>query len=97
MDSGIDQVVSGTNLVNQTRESLTEIVEATAQISSFVEGITQSAQSQSKQFKSVAKTMNGVTELASETSKESLDISDSFKELLATAEDLQATVGKFKV
>ena len=97
MDTGIDQVVTGTNLVNETRDSLTEIVEATAQISSFVEGITQSANSQSKQFKSVAKTMNGVTELASETSKESLDISDSFKELLTTAEDLQATVGKFKV
>ncbi len=97
MDTGIDQVVSGTNLVNETRDSLTEIVEATAQISSFVEGITLSANSQSKQFKSVAETMNGVTELASETSKESLDISDSFKELLTTAEDLQATVGKFKV
>jgi len=97
MDTGIDQVVSGTNLVNETRESLTEIVEATAQISSFVEGITQSANSQSEQFKSVTQTMNGVTELAAETSKESLDISDSFKELLATAEDLQATVGKFKV
>lgn len=97
MDSGIDQVVTGSNLVNETRQSLTEIVEATAQISRFVEGITQSANTQSTQFKSVAQTMNGVTELATETSKESLEISQDFKELLTTAEALQASVGKFKV
>ncbi len=97
MDTGIDQVVSGTNLVNETRSSLTEIVEATAKISEFVEGITASAATQNQQFQSVAEVMTGVTRLATKTSEDSLEISESFQELLATAESLQATVGKFKV
>ncbi len=97
MDTGIDQVVSGTNLVNETRESLTEIVSATAKISDFVQGITDSATTQTEQFQSVEATMNGVTELATKSSEDSLEISESFKELLATAKSLQSTVGKFKV
>jgi methyl-accepting chemotaxis protein PixJ len=97
MDAGIEQVVTGTGLVNETRQSLTEIVTVTAQISGLVQNISQAASAQSKQVGSVTETMTEVSAIAQQTSATSADISASFAALLATAEKLQANVGKFKV
>jgi methyl-accepting chemotaxis protein PixJ len=97
METGIQQVVIGTNLVNETRQSLNEIVTATAQIQQLVEGITQATQLETEQSKSVTETMTKVAAIASQTSDHSLQISNSFKELLTMAEELQASVGRFKV
>ncbi len=97
METGIQQVVIGTNLVNETRQSLNEIVTATAQIQQLVEGITQATQLETEQSKSVTETMTKVAAIASQTSEHSLQISNSFKELLTMAEELQASVGRFKV
>jgi methyl-accepting chemotaxis protein PixJ len=97
METGIQQVVVGTNLVNETRQSLNEIVTATAQIQQLVEGITQATQLETEQSNSVTETMTKVAAIASQTSEHSLQISNSFKELLTMAEELQASVGRFKV
>ncbi len=97
MDTGIQQVVQGTHLVNESRQSLNEIVTATAQIQKLVEGITQATQLQTQQSQSVTETMTNVAAIANKTSADSLNISASFKELLGMAEDLQASVGRFKV
>jgi methyl-accepting chemotaxis protein PixJ len=97
MDMGIEQVVSGTTLVNETRQSLNAIVAATAQISELVQGITQATQAQNQQSQSVTQTMTNVAETANKTSADSVQISASFQELLDTAEELQSSVGQFKV
>jgi methyl-accepting chemotaxis protein PixJ len=97
MDAGIEQVVSGTNLVNDTRQSLNEIVSATAQISQLVSAITQAAQAQTQQSETVAETMTDVAAIAQQTSAEATQISTSFQALLATAETLQTSIGQFKV
>ncbi|WP_139240722.1 methyl-accepting chemotaxis protein [Geitlerinema sp. PCC 9228] len=97
MDTGIQQVVSGTELVNETRENLNDIIAATDEISQLVEGISHSTQEQSSQSQSVTKTMEEVAEIARSTSAESDRIAAFFQELVATAEELQASVGKFKV
>ena len=97
METGIQQVVVGTNLVNETRQSLNEIVTATAQIQQLVERITQATQLETEQSNSVTETMTKVAAIASQTSEHSLQISNSFKELLTMAEELQASVGRFKV
>jgi methyl-accepting chemotaxis protein PixJ len=97
MDRGIQQVVSGTNLVNETRSSLTEIVEATAQISQLVDHITQSTRVQTQQSQSVTQTMEELAAIARSTSESAIQISASFQALLTTAEELQANVGQFKV
>ncbi len=97
MDMGIEQVVSGTTLVNETRQSLNAIVAATAQISELVQGITQATQAQNQQSQSVTQTMTNVAEIANKTSADSVQISASFQELLDTAEELQSSVGQFKV
>ncbi len=97
METGIQQVAQGTNLVTDARQRLNEIVEATTQISQLVEGITQATQLQTQQFQSVTETMSEVAAIANKTSEESIEISTSFKELLAMAQNLQTNAGQFKV
>ena len=97
MDTGIEQVVGGTNLVNETRQNLTAIVAATDQIGELVQGITQATQVQTEQSEAVTRTMTDLAEVANKTSTNSVQISTSFQELLVTAEELQASVGQFKV
>lgn len=97
MDVGIEQVVTGTNRVNETRQMLSAIVVATAQIQTLVHSITESTQAQTQQSQSVTQTMNHVVTIASDTLDESLNISTSFQGLLDTAQALQASVQQFKV
>jgi len=96
-ETGIQQVVEGTNLVNETRRSLNEIVAATTSISKLVEGITQATMAQTHQSQSVTQTMTDLAVVATKTSVEAVEISTSFKELLEMAAELQASVGQFKV
>jgi methyl-accepting chemotaxis protein PixJ len=97
MEMGIQQVASGTTVVNEARQNLNAIVNATTQISHLVTGITQTTQEQTQQYQSVTQIMAKVAAIANKTSKDSLTISASFKELLATAHDLQSKSEQFKV
>ncbi|HEY9628548.1 MAG TPA: GAF domain-containing protein [Coleofasciculaceae cyanobacterium] len=97
MATGIEQVVNGTTLVNETRQSLTAIMSATAQISQLVQHITQATQTQTQDSHRVAQTMADVVAIANETSTATEQIATSFQQLLTTASDLQTTVGQFKL
>ncbi|MCG9884365.1 MAG: GAF domain-containing protein [Cyanobacteria bacterium] len=97
MEAGIQQVAEGTNLVSDTRQSLSNIVQVTEQIGHLVEGIAEAALSQAQQSQSVTQTMTDVAQVANRTSADSVALTASFQELLAIAEELQASVGQFKV
>lgn len=97
MEAGIQQVIGGTNLVKETRQQLTAIVAATAQISKLIQDITQATQIQTQQAQSVTQVMADVATIAKQTSVSSSEISASFQELLTTAEQLQTSAGRFKV
>ncbi len=97
MEIGIAQVVEGTTLVNETRESLSEIVTATDRISSLVENITTTASNQNNQSHKLTEAMNKVASIARTTSDKAALISESFQELLSTSQDLETSVSQFKV
>ena len=97
MEAGVEQVSEGTNLVNETRESLNQIVIATAEIKDLVQGITSAANVQTQEAASVTQVMGQVAEIANETSQDSSKISVSFEELEQLANNLQASVSQFKV
>ncbi len=97
MDTGIQQVVEGTALVNETRDSLNAIVVATAQISDLVGQIAQATGHQNAQSAGVTQTMTEVSTIATATSQDCQTIADSFQDLLALAQTLQTSVGQFKV
>ncbi|ARV57417.1 chemotaxis protein [Nostocales cyanobacterium HT-58-2] len=97
MENAIQQVATGTTQVHDARQNLNAIVAATTQISQLVESITQATQVQGQQIESVTQTMTEVAEIAKQTKEDSIDISTSFKELLAMAQNLQVSADQFKV
>jgi methyl-accepting chemotaxis protein PixJ len=97
MEIGVAQVVRGTELVNETRQSLNAIVTATSQISELVQAITQAASTQSQQSQNLTAAMSDVSAIALQTSESSSKISESFQQLLATSQELQTSVSQFKV
>ncbi|MBE9060972.1 GAF domain-containing protein [cf. Phormidesmis sp. LEGE 11477] len=97
METGIQQVAQGTDMVTDARQNLTAIVEATSQISQLIAEITQTTHKQADEFKLVTKTMSAATEIADQTSESSNDLAQSIQQVLETAAALQSSAGKFKV
>jgi len=97
MELGITQVVQGTQLVNETRDSLNEIVRSTNRISQLVEKITQAASIQSQQCQGLSTAMNDVSSISASTSENASSIADSFQKLLQSSQELETSVSKFKV
>ncbi|MBD2387158.1 GAF domain-containing protein [Cylindrospermum sp. FACHB-282] len=97
METGIQQVVEGTNLVSETRQNLNAIVSATAEISQLIERITEATQKQMAQSVTVTTSMKDVAEIANKTFAESHEIAVVFQDLSGMAQDLLATASKFKV
>ncbi|MEH2066292.1 MAG: GAF domain-containing protein [Nostoc sp.] len=97
METGIQQVVEGTNLVSDTRQNLNAIVSATAEISQLIERITAATQKQMAQSVTVTKSMQDVAEIANKTFAESQEIATVFQDLSGMAQELLTTAGKFKV
>jgi methyl-accepting chemotaxis protein len=97
MESGTEQVVMGTKLVDETRQSLNKITAASSKINLLVEAITQATVVQSQASESVTQSMTNVAQIANKTSKEAGIVSSSFEELLTVAQALQEDVRRFKV
>ncbi|MEH1965673.1 GAF domain-containing protein [Nostoc sp.] len=97
METGIQQVVEGTNLVSDTRQNLNAIVSATAEISQLIERITAATQKQMVQSVTVTKSMQDVAEIADKTFAESQEIATVFQDLSGMAQELLTTASKFKV
>ncbi len=97
MEIGIAQVVQGTNLVNETRQSLSEIVVATSQISELVQAISQSAGTQNKQSQKLTEMMTEVATIAHMTCESASQISDSCQQLMSTSQVLETSVSRFTV
>ncbi|NJL20385.1 MAG: hypothetical protein HC895_05450 [Leptolyngbyaceae cyanobacterium SM1_3_5] len=97
MESGIEQVVTGTKLVDETRQSLTNITMVSAQISKLVEAIAQSTVMQSQASEVVTQTMKDVAAIAEKTSTETTQVSSAFEQLQQVAQALQKSVNQFKV
>jgi methyl-accepting chemotaxis protein len=97
MDEGTEQVVAGTEVLDETRLSLKQIKAASAQINAIVTAIAKATVLQSRDSEAVAQTMVEVAAIANKTSKETSSVSASFKELLKVAQELQKDVSQFKV
>lgn len=97
MEAGTVQVVEGTKLVDETRQSLNKITAVSTQIGVLVEAIAAAAVVQSQASEDVTQTISDVAVIASQNSAEATLVSASFKELLAVATELQASTSQFKV
>ncbi|NET33489.1 MAG: GAF domain-containing protein [Cyanothece sp. SIO1E1] len=97
MESGTEQVVAGTKLVDATRQNLNKITAMSAEVSQLVEAITQATVEQSQTSETVTQTMTNVAAIAEKTSTEATQVSSSFKQLRTVAQELEKEVGQFKV
>jgi twitching motility protein PilJ len=97
MEAGTEQVVTGTKLVDETRQTLGKITVASAEVSQLVEAIAQAAIQQSGASETVTQTITNVAQIADKTSKEATVVSSSFEELRLVAKALQEDVAQFKV
>jgi methyl-accepting chemotaxis protein len=97
MEAGTEKVVNGTRLVDETRQSLNKITTVSAQISSLVQAIGEASAVQSQASEEVTNTMSDVAAIADRTSNEASQVSAAFKQLLAVADEMQTSVGQFKV
>jgi methyl-accepting chemotaxis protein len=97
MESGTEQVVAGTQLVEETRLQLNQIAGATDRLTQLVNDIARAAVEQSSAAEIVTHTMEEVAAIADKTSTSATGVSTSFRNLLAVARELQASVGQFKV
>lgn len=97
MEAGTEQVVTGTKLVEETRQSLNRITAVSIQLGALVQAIAEAAVTQSQASESVTQTMSDVAAISVQTSTEATQVTASFKELLTVAQELQTTAGQFKV
>ncbi|MDJ0579566.1 methyl-accepting chemotaxis protein [Crocosphaera sp.] len=97
MKTGTEQVLRGTELVEQTRNSLQQITVTSQQIDGLVTAIFEAAKDQSLTSKSMNEVMGDVSTIAENTSVSVLDLAKSFQDILLLAQQLQANVERFKV
>lgn len=97
MEQGTEQVVSGTQLVEEARGSLNQITEVSNQINELVAKIAEAAKTQNADSEQVNETIKSVAAIAQRTSESATQVSESFKELLKTSQNLEENVSQFKV
>jgi twitching motility protein PilJ len=97
MEVGTAQVVEGTRLVEDTKLSLDQIVEVSRQIDLLLQSISTTTVSQAKTSSAVSQLMEKIAQVSERTSTASARVSQSLEETVTIAEQLQASVGTFKV
>ena len=97
METGTDQVVTGTKLVEESRTQLNQISDVGRHIGQLVQEIAQATLEQTEASLKVSATMETVAAIAGETSQQSETVADSFGHLLKVAKELQVSVAQFKV
>lgn len=96
MHQGAAQIASGNELVQQTRQSLSQVHHTSGEISKLVSSITQTTQHQSTTSAQVSQTIVEVAAIAEQNSQSATQVSHSIQELSAIAEKLQSNIAKFK-
>jgi methyl-accepting chemotaxis protein PixJ len=97
MDSGSEQVLVGTRLVEDSRQQLNQISLVNSQVNQLVQEIAKAAVVQSQASNSVGEKIQSVSAIATDTSRQTEQVVNSLGELLAVAEKLQISVSQFKV
>ncbi|MEL7077100.1 MAG: methyl-accepting chemotaxis protein [Cyanobacteria bacterium J06582_2] len=96
MHQGAAQIASGSELVQQTRQSLTQVNQVSSEISKLVSSITHTTQQQSMTSAEVSQTIVDVAALAEHNSQSATQVSSSIRELTLIASNLQSHIAKFK-
>ena len=97
MEVGTSQVVEGTQLVEETKQSLEKLFEASGQIDQLVQSISSATVSQTQTSQKVSDLMKEIASISEQTSASSRQVSTSLQKTVEIADDLQASVQAFNV
>ncbi|MFN6462604.1 MAG: methyl-accepting chemotaxis protein [Nostoc sp. DedVER02] len=97
MEIGTTQVVEGTLIVEEAKQSLSEILDVSRQIDSLVQSISTATASQVETSQSVSQLMKDISAISQRTSDSSRQVSESLQQTVEISQQLQETVEAFKV
>lgn len=97
MEAGTEQVVVGTQLVEESRQHMSQISSVSGTINHLVREIAQASAQQTETSMAVSEKMHQVANIAEETSHQSESVASSFSQLVQVAQNLRVNVAKFKV
>ncbi len=97
MEVGTTQVVEGTRMVQDTKQSLGQIVAVSQQIADLVQTISGSTASQTTKAQMLSKLVQNVAKVSENTSASSREVAGSLQETVEIAKQLQASVSTFKI
>ncbi|WP_017327417.1 methyl-accepting chemotaxis protein [Synechococcus sp. PCC 7336] len=97
MEVGTRQVVEGTQLVEETKQSLEILFEASGQIDKLVQSISAATVSQTQTSHQVSELMHEIARISDLASRSSREVSESLQKTLKVADELQASVRTFKL
>lgn len=97
IEIGTTQVVTGTQIVEEAKHSLSQILEVSQQIDSLIQSISTATASQAETSQTVSQLMQDVAAVSQRTSDSSHIVAQSLQQTVAISQQLQAAVGTFKV
>jgi len=97
MELGNTQVIEGTHLVKDTKNSLEQILDVSRQIDHLVQSISTATVSQARTAEAVTQLMKAIAKVSERTSNSSRQVSSSLEQTVEVAQQLQSSVGAFKV
>ncbi|MBW4694891.1 MAG: GAF domain-containing protein [Lyngbya sp. HA4199-MV5] len=97
MSLGTTQVVEGTRLVGDAKQSLGQLLEVSRQIDTLVQSIFNATVSQTQTSDAIAALMRDVVQVSERTFDSSQKVSSALRQTVEVAHELQESVGTFKV
>ena len=97
MSLGTTQVVEGTRLVGDAKQSLSQLLEVSRQIDTLVQSIFNATVSQTQTSEAIATLMRDVVKVSERTFDSSQKVSNALRQTVEVAQELQESVGTFKV
>ncbi|MBD1824202.1 GAF domain-containing protein [Cyanobacteria bacterium FACHB-DQ100] len=97
MNRGATQVVESAHSARNAKQSLIHVVQVSEQMDGLMNSIAQATVSQTRSFQSLTDLIKDVAEVSTQTSDSSVRVSKALRQTVDVAEQLQASVGMFKV
>ncbi|MEM9485824.1 MAG: methyl-accepting chemotaxis protein [Cyanobacteria bacterium P01_F01_bin.116] len=97
MERGTSQVVEGTQLVQETKQGLGQIVDVSRQIDELLQSISKATVSQAETSQTVTQLMQQITHASKRTSDSSRQVAGTLQNTVEVARELESAVGQFKV
>lgn len=97
MEQGTSQVVEGTRVVEDAKQSLNQILDVSRQLDVLIQSISMATSSQLETSHQVSQLMEQIAAVSQHTSYSSRQVSESLQQTVEISRQLQDTVGTFKV